>query len=164
MPLIDGRDRGTEVDGTKSAGYCRYCYENGRFIEPEITLDGMLDRAAAVLCELYAMAPEKARDFVAGQIPHLKRWSGEAVVVCQSCGMSMKKVGGFGTEEHGEKSKKYCCYCYQNGAFTEPGLSREAMIQRSAPMLAEQYQISPEQAEEMMRSLSLGLERWRRSP
>ena len=29
--------RGTEKDGTLSENYCRYCYESGKFTEPNIT-------------------------------------------------------------------------------------------------------------------------------
>jgi hypothetical protein len=37
---------------------------------------------------------------------------------CQSCGMPLKKdPSGGGTNADGSKSKKYCSYCYQNGAF-----------------------------------------------
>ncbi|MGC9434948.1 MAG: zinc ribbon domain-containing protein [Methanomicrobiales archaeon] len=30
----------------------------------------------------------------------------------------------------------YCTYCYQNGAFTEPDLTREDAVSRSAPLMA----------------------------
>nr|WP_319489700.1 effector binding domain-containing protein [uncultured Caproiciproducens sp.] len=37
---------------------------------------------------------------------------------CQSCGMPMTQEEQYGTEKDGSKNKDYCCYCYQNGAFT----------------------------------------------
>ena len=161
MPLIDDGDRGTEADGTPSPVYCQYCYTNGQFTEPDLTLDGMLDRAATVLSELYGMAPAKARDFVALQIPHLKRWSETVVPVCQSCGMPMNEAGDFGTEEDGSGSEVYCCHCYQQGVFTEPDMTPEGMINRCTPMLAEECQIPPEQAAVMVRRYLSGLKRWR---
>lgn len=164
MPLMDDADRGTEADGTKSPVYCRYCYTNGRFTEPDLTLDGMLDRAATVLSGLYGMTPAKARDFVALQIPHLKRWSETVVPLCQSCGMPMNEEGDFGTEADGTGSEIYCCHCYRDGRFTEPDLTAEGMVERCAPMLAEEWQIAPEQAAVMVRRYLPGLQRWRRSP
>jgi hypothetical protein len=163
MPLIDDGDRGTEADGTPSPVYCQYCYTNGQFTEPDLTLDGMLDRAATVLSELYGMAPEKAQDFVALQIPHLKRWTEAVVPVCQSCGMPMNEAGDFGTEEDGSGSEIYCSHCYQQGAFTEPDMTQDEMIRRCAPVLAKECQIPTEQAAVMVRQYLSGLKRWRRS-
>lgn len=37
---------------------------------------------------------------------------------CQSCGMPMTEDSQRGTNADGSKSADYCCYCYQNGAFT----------------------------------------------
>jgi Uncharacterized protein conserved in bacteria len=37
---------------------------------------------------------------------------------CQSCGMPMTQREQYGTEKDGSQNTDYCCYCYQNGAFT----------------------------------------------
>ena len=38
---------------------------------------------------------------------------------CQCCGMPMGDTNElYGTEQDGSKSKDYCKYCYENGAFT----------------------------------------------
>ena len=78
--------------------------------------------------------------------------------------MPMHEEGDFGTEEDGTQSESYCCHCYQQGAFTEPDMTPEGMIERCAPMLAEECQIPPEQAAVMVRRYLSGLGRWRRSP
>ena len=40
---------------------------------------------------------------------------------CQSCGMPMKKdLNGGGLNADGSRNEKYCSYCYQQGAFTQP--------------------------------------------
>lgn len=39
MPLKDGAESGTEASGEKSKEYCHYCYQNGSFTEPNITLE-----------------------------------------------------------------------------------------------------------------------------
>jgi hypothetical protein len=46
MPLnLNGKDvRGTESDGSLSTKYCSYCYEKGRYLEPNITYEAMLTK------------------------------------------------------------------------------------------------------------------------
>jgi len=46
---------------------------------------------------------------------------------CQSCSMPLSNPGLLGTEKDGSKSKDYCVYCYQNGAFINPGMTLEEM-------------------------------------
>lgn len=38
--------------------------------------------------------------------------------ICQSCGMPLETPEQMGTESDGSITRKYCTYCYQNGAFT----------------------------------------------
>ena len=46
---------------------------------------------------------------------------------CQSCSMPLDNPGMMGTEKDGSKSKEYCAYCYQNGAFVNPNTTLEEM-------------------------------------
>ena len=42
MPLKkDSKGGGTNSDGSKSNMYCSYCFENGEFTQPDITLEEM---------------------------------------------------------------------------------------------------------------------------
>lgn len=41
MPLKNGKNSGTEKDGSKSLDYCYKCYENGKFVCEEATLEDM---------------------------------------------------------------------------------------------------------------------------
>ena len=41
MPLTDENLLGTEKDGTKNHEYCKYCYQNGSFVNPDMTVDQM---------------------------------------------------------------------------------------------------------------------------
>ena len=42
MPLNkDPKRGGTNSDGTKNNMYCSYCFENGKFLQPDITLEEM---------------------------------------------------------------------------------------------------------------------------
>lgn len=45
MPLRSLEDFGTGPDGLKAEDYCRFCYQSGAFVEPDITMKGMLDRS-----------------------------------------------------------------------------------------------------------------------
>jgi hypothetical protein len=48
---------------------------------------------------------------------------------CQSCGMPMSKdENGGGTEANGTRSVLYCSYCYEGGAFTNPDITAEQMV------------------------------------
>jgi len=45
MPIDDPQERGTNVDGTKSELYCKYCYQHGSFTDPDMTLAKMKENA-----------------------------------------------------------------------------------------------------------------------
>jgi hypothetical protein len=51
-------------------------------------------------------------------------------VFCQSCGMPMKKESDCGTQKDGSKSCDYCFYCFVDGSFTEPELTKEGMVKK----------------------------------
>ena len=51
----------------------------------------------------------------------------ETNLFCQSCTMPIDDIGNRGTEKDGSKSRDYCRYCYQNGAFTTPNMALEEM-------------------------------------
>ncbi len=73
MPLKkDPKGGGTEKDGLKSKIYCSYCYENGEFTNPEMSVDEMKVLVKEKLKEM------KFPGFIAGMftkgIPKLERW------------------------------------------------------------------------------------------
>ena len=41
--------------------------------------------------------------------------------------MPLDKPELLGTEKDGSRNKEYCIYCYQNGAFVNPGMSLNEM-------------------------------------
>jgi hypothetical protein len=51
----------------------------------------------------------------------------EAYTICQSCGMPMNRPGLMGSEKDLSKSTIYCSACYQNGEFTHPEMTQQAM-------------------------------------
>ena len=77
QPLKD-EIKGTQADGSPSQLYCNFCYENGAFKDPNITLAQM-----QVIC-VEAMQKMHFPKFVAkyiakSQVPKLKRWQKQAL-------------------------------------------------------------------------------------
>lgn len=72
MPIKkDPQQGGTNIDGTKNATYCSYCYQNGNF-----TFKGTV-KDMQVFCK-EKMIEQGASKFIAWlftrNIPRLKRW------------------------------------------------------------------------------------------
>lgn len=161
MPLEKEEDYGTESGGGRSKLYCRYCYLEGKFTEPDITLDEMSEKGAGIMAAMYEMPHEKALEFAKGQLTVLKRWSGMEVEYCESCGMPILDPEDLGTEADGTKNARYCYHCYRHGRFTEPDLTREQMIEKYAPMLARDFGMPIEKARLMVERFTSTLPRWR---
>ena len=74
MPMDKAELFGTNKDGTRSNEYCTYCFQNGKFREPEMTLQQMIDKCVSIMLQRNIMAEAHARELMAGTIPNLKRW------------------------------------------------------------------------------------------
>lgn len=160
MPFIRDEDRGTEKDGSRSSIYCVYCYKDGEFTRPDITLEEIASLGAGMMSEMYEIPPDKAQKFMVEQLRSLKRWSGRIIPTCHSCGMPLISENDAGTEADGTKSTLYCTYCFQNGRYTDPDLTFEEMVQKSAPLMADQLGMPVEKAEKMVRVYCSTLPRW----
>ncbi len=73
MPLKqDPAGGGTEADGGRSSMYCSYCYSNGTFAQPDMTMEDMKTLVKEQLVKM------KFPKFLAGiftsGIPKLERW------------------------------------------------------------------------------------------
>lgn len=72
MPIENVNDRGTEKDGSISNDYCKFCYQNGLFTEPEMTLEQMKTEVE------YQMKKRDMPDTLLQKaltlLPLLKRW------------------------------------------------------------------------------------------
>lgn len=73
MPLTSTEQFGTELDGSKTREYCIYCYKDGKFEQPGMSLEGMTEMCTAILQE-EGMDEESARSMLRNQLPFLKRW------------------------------------------------------------------------------------------
>lgn len=81
MPLADPSLLGTEADGSPAVHYCKWCYEDGGYTSPDITMEGMAD-----VCVRHMAVPgsdfteDEARDFMGRFLPQLDRWSHESAL------------------------------------------------------------------------------------
>ena len=72
MPLDNPELLGTEKDGIKSHDYCKYCYQNGEFVNPDMTLKEM---TSLVITQMKKRNIDlKIVDMAVSSLPMLKRW------------------------------------------------------------------------------------------
>ncbi len=72
---IDGPSQcGTEEDGTRTPDYCNMCYEDGVFVEPDISMAEMKALIAGYLVRTFHIKPAEARRGAADVLPELRRW------------------------------------------------------------------------------------------
>jgi len=72
MPLDSNEIRGTEKDGSKSSDYCKYCYQDGQFTTPSLTLPEM---EKIVVTEMEKQhIPQNIVNMAVASLPQLKRW------------------------------------------------------------------------------------------
>ena len=80
---------------------------------------------------------------------------------CQSCGMPMGQTDElYGTEADGTKSRDYCKYCYENGAFTAQCTMEEMIDFCVQPMIENVSGMTEAGAREMMQAQFPLLKRW----
>ena len=72
MPIDDTALQGTEKDGSPSREYCKYCYEHGKFINADISLDEMKVLVRSKMEE--QKIPENIINMAVASLPTLKRW------------------------------------------------------------------------------------------
>ena len=78
MPIDDMADRGTEKDGSKNNDYCKYCYQDGHFINPGMSLQEMKELIGTQMKQM--SLPENIIEGSLRALPHLKRWQKEKVL------------------------------------------------------------------------------------
>ena len=82
--------------------------------------------------------------------------------ICQSCGMPLAEESFCGTNADGSKNEEYCTYCYKEGSFTEPDLTKEKMIEIGSEYLSKEHNINPEEAKKIMEQVVGSLKRWQK--
>jgi hypothetical protein len=76
MPMgNDQKHWGTEADNTPSAEYCQFCFQGGRFTQPEQTVDEMVQSSADFMTANLGFERERAEQMSNDVIRGLKRWN-----------------------------------------------------------------------------------------
>ena len=65
---------GTESDGSKSSDYCKNCYGNGTFLNPNTTVNEMIESVVGIMVKDFGFSLEDAKTQCKQGIPNLKRW------------------------------------------------------------------------------------------
>ena len=73
MPIGPGL-YGTNANGTDNQDYCKFCYQNGVFTEPELTLEEMIKKSIHHMMVERQFQEERAEVMARAVIPNLKRW------------------------------------------------------------------------------------------
>ncbi|MBP1991101.1 effector binding domain-containing protein [Paenibacillus eucommiae] len=74
MPMPDEALYGTDKENNKVTEYCKYCYEDGAFTQPELTLGEMIEVCVPIMVK-EGMEEQAARTMMQSYLPNLKRWS-----------------------------------------------------------------------------------------
>ena len=73
MPLQQSSDFGTNADKSQNDRYCHYCYQDGKFADEGITLEGKIVKSIDQAIKMgmpKAAATKMAREV----LPTLERW------------------------------------------------------------------------------------------
>ena len=73
MPLQKEEDFGTNANGSKSEEYCFHCFQNGKFLDEGITLEGKISKNVEFAVQM-GMSEGEARKLASEVLPKLKRW------------------------------------------------------------------------------------------
>ncbi len=76
MPL-DDEFFGTEKDGKPTHEYCKFCYQDGEYLLPDLTMDVMIQMSVNNMTEELGFEDPDARELAEKFIPSLKRWKKE---------------------------------------------------------------------------------------
>jgi hypothetical protein len=73
MPLGEGY-YGTNEDHTENHKYCKFCFLNGAFTDPNQTMEDMIQNSIENMVHEVGLPENQAIDLANTYIPKLKRW------------------------------------------------------------------------------------------
>ena len=73
MPMENDEDFGTEDDGGRNQEYCKFCFQEGDFTNPDMSEEEMVERLVK-LSDKMGKTKEEARKMAKEMLPKLKRW------------------------------------------------------------------------------------------
>ena len=74
MPIDKFELCGTQEDGSRTDEYCIYCYADGNYTRPDISLTEMVEACLPHMTE-HGMSRAAATKFLSEHLPKLRRWS-----------------------------------------------------------------------------------------
>ncbi|MEA3272988.1 MAG: zinc ribbon domain-containing protein [Patescibacteria group bacterium] len=74
MPMKRIKDYGIFPNKNRSKEYCHFCFQEGKFVDPDITIEQMINRVAVVMADKMKMTERQARGMAENFLPSLKRW------------------------------------------------------------------------------------------
>lgn len=74
MVMTSANDFGSNLDGSHSGDYCKWCYQDGRFSKPSRSLEEQIEVSAKGLVEALGYSLEEAVSLMGVALPTLKRW------------------------------------------------------------------------------------------
>ena len=74
MPMQKPDDFGTLANGFKNNDYCKYCFQDGQFTDPDITMEKYIDKVIGIMVRQNIMPEAQATKLMREVIPTLKRW------------------------------------------------------------------------------------------
>ena len=74
MPMEDEADFGRNRDGLINKLYCKFCYQDGEFTMPDLTLEEQIERLVELATQRMGMTEEDARAMAGKALPNLQRW------------------------------------------------------------------------------------------
>lgn len=72
MPIFTDEQLGTNQDGSINRDYCKYCYDNGEFID-KVSMEEYIEMCAQY-GEQAGMTKDEMREHCTKVFPTLKRW------------------------------------------------------------------------------------------
>jgi hypothetical protein len=73
MPFEYGA-RGKNADGTENQDYCEHCYNDGKFLYPNATMEGVIEACIPHTVPHVFADAETAREKMLEFFPTMKRW------------------------------------------------------------------------------------------
>ncbi len=73
MPMKDRKEYGTNTDKSQNCDFCFFCYREGKFLNPTITLEQMIAKATEMMKK--KNISQASIDQVKALLPTLKRWT-----------------------------------------------------------------------------------------
>ncbi len=77
MPIEMLEDFGTNADGRMNEEYYKFCFQKGRFTEPDIIREQMIDKVVGFMVTQMKMSEPEAKKMAKTSIPKLKRWQSD---------------------------------------------------------------------------------------